>query len=67
MADPLSVGTGDRVIFPDVTAMDGHSEERMIRLRGSRLRLMGILAAPLVMAGYVGLTVVPFLPLLGIE
>lgn len=38
----------------------------MIGLRGSRL-LVGILAAPLVMAGYVGLTALLFLPLLGMR
>jgi len=38
----------------------------MIGLRGSRL-LLGIVAAPLVMAGYVGLTVLFLLPLLGLR
>ena len=52
-----------------VTSMDRYSplRERMISLRGSRLVLLGILAAPLVMAGYVGLTVLLFLPLLGLR
>jgi hypothetical protein len=122
MTDPLAVGTGDRVTFPDVlmagdtgltylvneqvavpsllapggehrpvapsaprqgrhsraarhepgagvTSMDRHPplRERMIGLRGSHLRLLAILVAPLVMAGYVGLTVLLFLPLLGLR
>ena len=122
MTDPLAVGTGDRVTFPDVlmagdtgltylvneqvavppflvpggehrrvvpsaprqgrhphaarhepeaggTSMDRYSplRERMISLRGGRLLLLGILLAPLVMAGYVGLTVLLFLPLLGLR
>jgi hypothetical protein len=116
MTDPLAVGTGDRVGFPDVLLAgdtglnlcpqvavppflvpDGehrrvvpsaprqgrHQQvarheagarstsrelrERMMRLRGSRLLLLGILVAPLVMAGYVGLTVLFFLPLLGLR
>src|SRR5438128_12300356 len=123
MTDPLAVGTGDRVTFPDVllmagdagltyllteqvavppflvpggehrrvvpsaprqgrhpqaardepgagvTSMDRYSplRERMISLRGGRLVLLGILAAPLVMAGYVGLTGLLFLPLLGLR
>jgi hypothetical protein len=122
MTDPLAVGTGDRVTFPDVlmaggtglkylvneqvappsfvvpggerrrmvpsaprqgrhpqvarhepgggvTSMDRYSplRERMISLRGSRLLLLGILVGPLVMAGYVGLTVLLFLPLLGLR
>jgi len=123
MTDPLAVGTGDRITFPDVlvagntrlnliclngkqvavppflvpggeyrrlvpsaprqgrhpqvarhepedgmTSMDRYSplRERMISLRGSRLLLLGILVAPLVM-GYVGLTVLLFLPLLGLR
>ena len=41
--------------------------ERMMSLRGSRLLLLGILVAPLVIAGYVGLTVLLFLPLLGLR
>jgi hypothetical protein len=51
------------------TSMDRYSplRERMISLRGSRLVLLGILVAPLVMAGYVGLTVLLFLPLLGLR
>jgi hypothetical protein len=36
-------------------------------VRGSFLLLLGILAAPLVMTGYVGLTVLLFLPLLGLR
>ena len=36
-------------------------------LRGSGLLLLGILVAPLVMAGYAGLTVLLFLPLLGLR
>ena len=76
MTDPLAVGTGDRVTFPDVLMagdtglqLDRYSplRERMISLRGSRLLLLGILLAPLVMAGYVGLTVLLFLPLLGLR
>ena len=49
----------------DVISMDRYSplRERMISLRGSRLVLLGIL----VMAGYVGLTVLLFLPLLGLR
>ena len=49
--------------------MDRYSplRERMISLRGSRLLLLGILVAPLVMVGYVGLTVLLFLPLLGLR
>ena len=39
----------------------------MISLRGGRLLLLGILLAPLVMAVYVGLTVLLFLPLLGLR
>ena len=58
MTDPLAVGPGDRVTFPDVGRPTG--------LRGSRL-LLGILVGPLVMAGYVGLTVLLFLPLLALR
>jgi hypothetical protein len=36
-------------------------------LRGSRPLLMGILVAPLVMAGYLGLTALLILPLLGLR
>jgi hypothetical protein len=52
-----------------VTSMGRHSSlrERMISFRGSRLLLLGMLVAPLVMAGYVGLTVLLFLPLLGLR
>jgi hypothetical protein len=96
MTEPLAVGQGARVTFPDVllmdlvkeqvalppflvqggehrrmvpeslTSMDRYSplRERMISLRGSRLLLLAILVAPLVMAGYVGLAVLVFLPLL---
>jgi hypothetical protein len=123
MTDPLAVGTGERVTFPDVLLMTGDTglkylvnepvavpsllvpggehrrlvpsaprqgrhpqaarhepgadvismdrysplRERMISLRGSRLLLLGILVGPLVMAGYVGLTVLLFLPLLGLR
>lgn len=116
MTDPLAVGTGDSVTFPDalmagdsglkclvseqvavpaflvpggehrrvvpsaprqgtryepedgMTSMDRYPlRERMISLRGSRLLVLGILLAPLVVAGYVGLTVVLFLPLLGLR
>jgi hypothetical protein len=51
-----------------VTSRDRHSAlgERMMSLRGSGLLLLGILVAPLVMAGYAGLTVL-FLPLLGMR
>ena len=41
--------------------------ERKIWLRGSRLLLLGLVVAPLVMAGYVGLTMLLFLPLLGLR
>jgi len=53
----------------DVISMDRYSplRERMISLRGSRLLLLGILVAPVVMAGYVGLMVLLFLPLLGLR
>jgi hypothetical protein len=52
-----------------VTSRDRHPplRERMMSLRGSRLLLLGILVAPLVMAGYVGLTVLVILPLLGLR
>jgi len=39
----------------------------MNSLRSSRLLLIGILLAPLVMAGYVGFTALLFLPLLGLR
>jgi len=122
MTDPLAVGTGDRVISPDVlmaadtglkylvheqvavpsllarggehrrvvssapregrhpqaarhepgggvTSMDRRSalREKLLNLRDSRLVLLGILVAPLVIAGYVGLTVLLFLPLLALR
>jgi hypothetical protein len=49
--------------------MDRYSplRERMVSLRGGRLLLLGIILAPLVMAGYVGLTLLLFLPLLGLR
>ena len=49
--------------------MDRYSplRERMNSLRGGRLLLLGILVGPLVMAGYVALTVLLFLPLLGLR
>ena len=52
-----------------VTSMDRYSplREKMIGLRGGGLLLMGILVAPLAIAGYVGLTVLLFLPLLGLR
>ena len=51
-----------------MTSMDRYPlRERMISLRGSRLLVLGILVAPLVVAGYVGLTVVLVLPLLGLR
>jgi hypothetical protein len=52
-----------------VISVDRYSplRERIIRLRGSRLMLLGILVAPLVMAGYVTLAVLLFLPLLGLR
>jgi hypothetical protein len=52
-----------------VTSMDRSSpfRERMISLRGSRLMLLGTLVALLVMAGYVALTLLLFLPLLGLR
>ena len=51
------------------TSMDRYSplRERMNSLRGSRLLLLGILVGPLVMAGYLALTVLLFLPLLGLR
>jgi hypothetical protein len=51
------------------TSMDRYSpfRERMISLRGSRLLLLAIVVAPLVMAGYVGLAVLLFIPLLGLR
>ncbi len=66
MTDPLAVGTGDRVTSPDVDSPFA-ARARMTSLRGSRLLLLGILVAPLVMAGYVGLTVLLFLPLLALR
>ncbi len=53
-----------------VTSMDRYPplRETMRGLRGSRLLLIaGILVAPLVIIGYVGLTVLLFLPLLGLR
>ena len=53
-----------------VTSMDRYPplRETMRGLRGSRLLLIaGILVAPLVIMGYVGLTVLLFLPLLGLR
>ena len=53
-----------------VTSMDRYPplRETMSGLRGSRLLLIaGILVAPLVIMGYVGLTVLLFLPLLGLR
>src|SRR5436309_14268923 len=73
MTDPLAVRTGDRRHRREpgagVTSLDRHSplRERLISLRGIPLLLLGILLAPLVMAGYVGLTVLLFLPLLGLR
>jgi len=51
------------------TSMDRYSplRERMNSLRGGRLLLLGILVGPLVIAGYVALTVLLFLPLLGLR
>jgi len=51
------------------TSMDRYSplRERMNSLRGGRLLLLGILVGPLVIAGYVVLTVLLFLPLLGLR
>ena len=51
------------------TSMDRYSplRERMISLRGGRLLLLGILVGPLVMAGYLALTVLLFLPLLALR
>ena len=65
-------GHGAHLAVPGagVTFMDRHPSlrERMSGLRGSRLLLMaGILVAPLVITGYVGLTVLLFLPLLGLR
>ena len=50
-------------------SMDRYSplRERMNSLRGGRLLLLGILVGPLVIAGYVALTVLLFLPLLGLR
>ncbi len=73
MTDPLAVRTGDRRHRREpgagVTSLDRHApfRERMISLRGIPLLLLGILLAPLVMAGYVGLTVLLFLPLRGMR
>ena len=73
MTDPLALRTGDRRHRREpgagVTSLDRHAPfgERLIRLRGIALLLLGILLAPLVMAGYVGLTVLLFLPLLGLR
>jgi hypothetical protein len=76
MTDPLAVGTGDlsRLVDgnrPEADVPSGHRysplRERVIRLRGSRLLPLGVLGAPLVMAGYVGLTMLLFLPLLGLR
>ena len=53
-----------------VTSMDRYPplRHRMSDLRGSRLQLIaGILVAPLVIMGYVGLTVLLLLPLLGVR
>jgi hypothetical protein len=52
-----------------VTSTDRYSllRERILGLLGSRLLVLGILVAPLVMAGYVGLTVLLFLPLVGLR
>jgi len=44
-----------------------HYDDTMDSVRGSRLLLLGTLVAPLMMAGYVGLTVLLFLPLLGLR
>ena len=63
MIDPLAVETGDHVAR-DVVAL---APRQGRRLRGSLLLLLGIVVAPLVMAGYVGLTVLLFLPLLGLR
>jgi hypothetical protein len=54
---------------PGVTFTDRYSllRERIVDLLGSRLLLLGTLVAPLVMAGYVALTVLLFLPLLGLR
>src|SRR5689334_13850127 len=51
------------------TSMDRYSplRERMNSLRGGRLLLLGIFVGPLVIAGYVALTVLLFLPLLGLR
>ena len=73
MTDPLALRTGDRRHRREpgagVTSLDRHApfRERLIRLRGIPLLLLGILLAPLVMAGYVGLTVLLFLPLRGMR
>jgi len=73
MTDPLALRTGDRRHRREpgagVTSLDRHAPfgERLIRLRGIALLLLGILLAPLVMAGYVGLTVLLFLPLRGMR
>jgi hypothetical protein len=51
------------------TSMDRYSplRERINSLRGGRLLLLAVLVGPLVMAGYLALTVVLFLPLLGLR
>jgi hypothetical protein len=52
-----------------VRFVDGYSpfRERMRSLRDGLLLLLGILLAPLAMAAYVGLTLLLFLPLLGLR
>ena len=69
MTDPLVVGTSRLELGGGVTSMGRYSllRERMMSLRGNPLLLLGILVAPLVMAGYVGLTALLFLPLLGLR
>jgi len=63
MTDLFAVGTGDRVILD----RDSPLRERMIGVRGNALVLLGILVAPLVMAGYVGLAVLFLLPFLALR
>ena len=66
MIEPLAEETGDPVTVP--TTMDRYSplREKIVGPRGSRL-LLAMLAAPLVVAAYVGLIVLFFLPLLGMR
>jgi hypothetical protein len=60
---PLLVPNGEhRRVVPSAPRQGRH-----LHLRSSRLVLLGTLVAPLVIAGYVGLAVLLFLPLLGLR